>query len=138
MQEAEKVNIEEIISNIRDFLTGLDSVIFAYIFGSFATCDVFADIDIGIFLKGEYSETPLEAELGIENDMQRLVSYPIDTRVLNNAPPFFLFHVIREGILVKDTDPGLRSDFEGLVFKKINDLKGFRDEYLREIINAPI
>lgn len=138
MQEAVKADPEKIVSNIKDFLGSLDRVIFAYIFGSFAKRSVFADIDIGIFLKGEPNKSPLEAELGIENDIQRLISYPVDMRVLNNAPLFFVFQVIRDGILVKDGDPGLRSDFEGLVFKKINDLKGFRDEYLREIINAPI
>ena len=131
-------NKAEIVSDVAGFLKSMDSVVFAYIFGSFARGEAFSDIDIGIYLTGNLRQSLLEVELEMEDNIQELVGYPVDVRVLNEAPVTFVFHVIKDGLLVKDEDTDFRSDFEGIVFKKTNDFIRFRNEYLAEISNAPI
>ena len=137
MQERTQTKAE-IVSNVAGFLKSIDSVVFAYIFGSFARGEIFSDIDIGVYLKGNLRQSLLKVELEMEDNIQELVGYPVDVRVLNEAPVTFVFHVIKEGLLVKDEDTDIRSDFEGIVFKKTNDFIRFRNEYLLEISNAPI
>jgi hypothetical protein len=40
--------------------------------------------------------------------------------------------------VIVDNNKSLRSDFEGLVYKKYFDFEHLRNEYLREIKNAPL
>ena len=131
-------NKQDIVSKIAEYFHRMDRIIFAYVFGSFARGEDFSDIDIGIYLTTNSIETPLEFEFAMENRVQEKVGYAVDVRILNRAPVFFAFQVIRDGVLVKDSNPDMRSDFECLIFKKVNDLTRFRDEYLREIVSAPV
>ena len=128
----------QIISKITNFLRGVEEIRFAYIFGSFATDEVFSDIDIGIYYQISQDTSPLEIEFEIENQIQDLTGYQIDVRILNKAPIGFAYQVIKDGILIKDEALDLRCDYEGLIFKKNNDFIRFRNEYLREIAHAPI
>ncbi|HOP47876.1 MAG TPA: nucleotidyltransferase domain-containing protein [Desulfobacteraceae bacterium] len=128
----------QIISKIREFLSTVKEIRFAYIFGSFATGYAFNDIDIGIYYQDIQNKSPLEIEFELENRIQEITGYQSDVRILNRAPVGFAFEVIRDGILVKDDSPDLRSDFEGLIFKKHNDFIRFRIEYLRETAHAQI
>jgi len=82
--------------------------------------------------------SPLEIEFEMEDKLEALTGYPVDVRVLNKAPTTFIFQVIKDGILIKDVEPDIRSDFEGIVFKKTHDFIRFQNEYLKEISNAPI
>lgn len=128
----------EIISKVTDLIISMDIIIFAYIFGSFARGEAFSDIDIGTYLKSEADRSPLEIEFEMEDKIGALTGYPVDVRVLNKAPTTFVFQVIKDGILIKDINPDIRSDFEGLVFKTTHDFLRFQNEYLREISNAPV
>ena len=131
-------NRTEIISKVTDHINSMDIITFAYIFGSFGRGDAFFDIDIGTYVKGSLTRSPLEIEFEIEDKIGALTGYPVDVRVLNNAPASFVFQVIKDWILIKDVEPDIRSDFEGIVFKKTHDFIRFRNEYLGEISNAPI
>ncbi len=131
-------NRTEIISKVTDYIISMDIIIFAYIFGSFARGEVFSDIDIGTYLKSDVDRSPLEIEFEMEDKIGALTGYPVDVRVLNKAPTTFVFQVIKDGILIKDINPDIRSDFEGFVFKTTHDFLRFQNEYLREIYNAPV
>ena len=128
----------EIISKVTDRIISMDIIIFAYIFGSFGRGEAFSDIDIGTYLKSDVDRSPLEIEFEMEDKIGALTGYPVDVRALNKAPTTFVFQVIKDGILIKDTNPDIRSDFEGFVFKKTDDFLRFQNEYLREISNAPV
>jgi predicted nucleotidyltransferase len=128
----------KIISEMTDYVNSLDIIIFAYIFGSFGRGEAFSDIDIGTYLKSDLDRSFLEIEFEMEDKIGTLTGYPVDVRALNKAPASFVFQIIKDGILIKDINPDIRSDFEGLVFKKTHDFIRFRNEYLREISNAPI
>jgi hypothetical protein len=50
----------------------------------------------------------------------------------------FVYNVLKGGFVIVDNDKSLRCDFEGLVYKKYFDFQHLRNEYLREIKNAPL
>jgi len=80
----------------------------------------------------------LTFEFGLEKEIKSLAKFPVDVRIINHAPLSFVYHVIKEGILTADKDPGKRTDFEGIIFKKYLDFAIYRKQYLKEVINAPI
>jgi len=129
---------QSIIERISSRLKRQKKIKFAYIFGSFVSEKKFSDIDIGIFVDSEDNINSLNFELKMEKELHSLLHLPVDVRIVNNAPLSFVYHVIKEGILIKDEDPSQRADFEGLIFKKYLDCAFFRKQYLKEVINAPI
>lgn len=127
-----------LIERIAATLKEKEYVLFAYIFGSFALGESFNDIDVGIFISGERLNSPLRLELEMERELENAVRIPVDIRIINNAPPSFIYNVLKSGLVIVDNNKSLRADFEGLVYKKYFDFQHLRNEYLREIINAPL
>jgi len=127
-----------LIEEISSLLKKRKSIIFGYIFGSFAEDKKFSDIDIGIFISGEKSVDSLDFEIELEEKIQSFTNLPVDVRIINHAPLSFVYHVIKEGILVKDENPSFRADFEGMIFKKYLDFAFYRKQYLKEVVNAPV
>lgn len=129
---------KEIIRTISDILKAKEYILFAYIFGSFTSEDIFEDIDVGIFVFGERLQSPIKLELETENELEDTIRIPVDVRIINNAPLSFIYNILKSGIVIVDKDKSLRADFEGLIYKKYFDFQHLRREYLREIINAPV
>lgn len=129
---------KNLIEKISDFLKAKDYILFAYIFGSFISEDGFSDIDIGIFITNEKVKSPLQLELKLEGEIENIIHIPVDVRIINYAPISFTYNILKNGIVIVDKDKSLRTDFEGLIYKKYFDFRYLRDEYLREVINAPI
>ncbi len=129
---------KEIIRTISDILMAKEYIIFAYIFGSFTSEDIFEDIDVGIFVSGERLQSPIKLELETENELEDSIRIPVDVRIINNAPLSFVYNILKRNIVIMDKDKSLRADFEGLIYKKYFDFQHLRREYLREIINTPV
>jgi len=127
-----------LLDHISALLQSRDDILFAYVHGSFAREEKFADIDIGIFLRNPARLDPLDIELELETALQSLTRFPVDLRILNFAPLSFVYNVIKESILVVDKDADLRADFEGKTFKKYFDFAPYRKRYLKEIAHAPL
>ena len=113
-------------------------IVFAYIFGSFTAETSFNDIDVGIFIHGDKHKSLLTLELELELELENMLRFPVDMRIINNAPVSFIYNVLKSGAVIVDKNISLRADFEGLICKKYFDYKHLRDEYLREIINAAV
>lgn len=129
---------EIIIKGIASRLKKRKNIIFSYIFGSFVQDGKFSDIDIGVLCTEEISREPFNFEFDLEEEIKSYTKFPVDVRILNHAPLSFVYHVIKEGILVTEKDIGKRTDFEGMIFKKYLDFAVFRKQYLKEVTNAPI
>ncbi len=119
-------------------LQSKEYIVFAYIFGSFTAAASFNDIDFAIFIHGENPESPLTLELELELELENTLGFPVDMRIINNAPVSFVYNVLKSRVVIVDKNISLRSDFEGLICKKYFDYTHLRDEYLREIINAAV
>jgi len=129
---------EELIVEISSFLARHDTkIVVAYVFGTFFNSESFSDIDVGLIMRSE-PDQPLNLELTLETQLERIVKYPVDIRILNNAPIAFSQNVFRTGRVILDRDPNARADFQGMVLKKYYDFAPFRQRYLQEVTNAPI
>ncbi len=139
MKQKRVLNTEEkkhLIEKIAAFLQERGYILFAYIFGSFTSGKSFNDIDVGIFISAEKPESLLGLELAMERELGDILHIPVDVRVINNAPLPFTYNVLKSGAVILDNNKSLRTDFEGLIYKKYFDYKHLRNEYLREIVNA--
>lgn len=110
---------------------------FAYIFGSFISAMYFSDIDLGIVV-GVDLKSPLNFEIELENRLEKIAKFPVDVRVLNNAPISFTQNVFRTGRVILDKYPNIRADFEGRILKEYFDFAPYQRAYLHEVINAPV
>ncbi|MDE0126962.1 MAG: nucleotidyltransferase domain-containing protein [Bryobacterales bacterium] len=72
---------------------------FAWLHGSFLAADRFRDIDVGVHLDAT-TEVRFRRGLELAVRLDRETGFPVDVRVLNDAPVTFLFHVFREGRLL--------------------------------------
>ncbi len=101
-------NVEEIVDYITKILLKFDNVVFAYLYGSFARREYhrFSDIDVAVYQK----KCDMEEYLKILAFM-RIDGREVDLRILNNAPPFFRYKVIKEGILLFCRDERLHENF---------------------------
>jgi len=129
---------EKIIQEISSYLfQGHDEILTVYIFGSFISAQSFSDIDIGIIAAMDLSK-PLELELELENRLEKAIKFPVDVRILNQAPISFAQNVFRAGRVIIDKNPNMRADFEGRILKQYFDFSPFQQRYLQEVINAPV
>lgn len=129
---------QSIIKKISSLLREQKYIIFTYIFGSFVRDEKFSDIDIGVFINEKRSLEPLNFEFDLEEEIQSFIHLSVDVRIINHSPLSFVYHVIKEGILITDKDSSRRADFEGMIFKKYLDFAFYRKQYLKEVINAPV
>lgn len=112
-------------------------IVAAYLFGSFNTADRFSDIDLAVFVDNPQDD-PLFFEINLEVELEKIVKYPVDVRILNHAPLSFCREVIRSGTVIVDREPNLRADFQGNILKQYFDFTPFRRRYLVEVVNAPV
>ena len=78
-------------------------VVFAYLHGSFLNEGGFHDIDIGVHLAGP-TDPWLSRALDLTGRLTRAAGFPVDVRVLDDAPLAFRFHVFRAGRLLISRD----------------------------------
>lgn len=84
---------------MRALATALETepdVEFAWLHGSFLAAGAFHDVDVGVHLLPAASGRPYRGvELALH--LGHAARFPVDVRVLNDAPVAFLFHVFRTG-----------------------------------------
>jgi predicted nucleotidyltransferase len=129
---------DQVVNRISSYLMERYGEIAAvYLFGSFNSTEQFSDIDLAILLDSPL-DAPLFFEINLETELGKIVKYPVDVRILNQAPLSFCQKVIRSGTVIVDRRPNLRADFQGKILKQYFDLIPFYRRYLHEVVNAPI
>jgi predicted nucleotidyltransferase len=112
-----------------------ERVVFAYAYGSFTQDESFRDIDIGIYVK-ETEENPFAITSDVKialshNTKKRGLNFTadqFDVKILNEAPFTFLKRIFKEGILLVDRDPDLRTDLVEYVSLKYRECAGLLSE----------
>jgi uncharacterized protein len=121
-----------IVEKLTGLLLAEQSVLFAYLHGSFNEEGSFRDIDIAVYLDDNaLQEEMLDQELKLEGAIESAFQYPVDVRVLNNAPAHFSYMAIKKGIRMAIKDDKKRVSFEMRTLKEYFDFLPFRRRYLR-------
>lgn len=100
-----------VVAALAAVLASNPRVAFAYLYGSFAEGRAFRDIDVGVYLAGDVTRD-VDDELLMPEQLSRLVGLPVDVRILNGAPPTFLFHVLHGSRLTCRNEQGLAEVME--------------------------
>jgi uncharacterized protein len=114
-----------IIEKLARLISGQDQVVFSFVFGSFSDDDdnnPFQDIDIGVYVKNMNPKTAVHFSLDLSQAVSKSLLFPVDIRVINDAPIPFLFHVI-QGKLIVNKDDDVTSGFMEHVMRRYLDMK---------------
>lgn len=87
---------EVILQNLSQALAGRGDIVFAYAYGSFLRPEGFHDIDVAVWT-GPVAGARTDVELAA--GLSRVARYPVDVRMINQAPVAFLFNVFRGRLL---------------------------------------
>jgi len=126
---------ERILNLIKGALARDGRTIFAYAYGSFVKEEAFRDIDIGIYIKNPEENifvitSDLRTELSrySREEGVNLTADQFDVKVINDAPFTFLNRIFKEGKLLIDLDPDLRTDLIEHVSVKYRECAGLLAE----------
>ena len=133
--DSQKVDVVDRISSY--LMEKHEEIVAVYLFGSFNAEEQFSDIDLAVLVDTPLDD-PLFFEINLETELEKIVNYPVDVRILNKAPLSFCGEVIRFGTVIVDQRPNFRADFQGRILKQYFDFTPFRRRYLSEVVNAPI
>jgi len=121
-----------IARGVHEALRKVDDVIVAYVFGSTAVGKehVFSDVDVAILLK----EPSLDRTMRVHSLLTELLGDRVDTLLLNLAPPFLKYNVVKNGVRVLSKDEDARVLFEARALSEGLD-EGFLIARVREAIS---
>lgn len=120
---ANAVRKDQIISTIANILMQAEGIHFAYIFGSFMDDDIpFHDIDLGVFFVGNSRLQMSEDANNLATILSRKTGYPVDVRVLNNAPVSFVYNVLK-GKLISERNEDIRCQVMENTVRSYLDMK---------------
>jgi uncharacterized protein len=126
---------EKLLNLLKKVLAEDERVVFAYAYGSFVKEQSFRDIDVGIYVKNS-GENPFVISSDVKTQLSRIfkkenidfTADQFDIQIINHAPFTFLKRVFKEGILLIDHDPELRTDLVEYVSSKYRECAGLLAE----------
>lgn len=135
MQNRIEENITESIIKLAPQIFKSHPVLFAYLFGSFATgcAHPFSDIDIGVFT-GKVSPAKglkLELLLSLEFDTKLDCKAKSEVRIMNNLSLVIKGQIISDGFLIFSANEVERVDFETRVRRAYFDFLPVIQNYQR-------
>lgn len=129
---------EMIISQIRDYLSGIEEVSMAFLFGSWAKGyeGMESDVDIAVYFKPKANilewQEPVyyERENRIWLDLERIIGKEVDLLVLNRAPATVADNASK-GIPIIIKDRNLYMDFLFRITSEAADFREWVDDFWR-------
>ncbi len=126
---------DKLLTLMKNALGEDDRVVFAYAYGSLIGEDSFRDVDIAIYVK-EYQENCFVITSDIKKELSRLakkegLNLPadrFDVQIINPALFTFLKRIFKEGVLLVDRNPELRTDLVEYVSLKYRECAGLLAE----------
>lgn len=116
-----KENISELLPQAEAYLKGRKDVVFAYLFGSFATGKPhpLSDVDIAVYLDG--TDTA-EKRLEILGDLEKILkSDEIDLVILNKSPLTLNMKILQSRRVISDNQPFNRHIYESVTARSYID-----------------
>ena len=108
-------------------------IVCVYVYGSVARGEARGSSDIDVAVLYAQGPPPTLDGLGLElgSTLERLLGKPVDLVILNRAPLDLIHRVLRDGVLVYDSDPSSRIRFEVQARNAYFDLLPYLRQYRR-------
>jgi predicted nucleotidyltransferase len=131
------IDVEGAIQKLKSSLAGEKEIVFAYLHGSFVHEDEFHDIDVAVCLTQETARKIdiVDNEVKLSLRLEKVLSLPVDVKVLNEAPLSFRYHVSR-GLLLLSRDDSVREEFLRRTWGEYFDFFPLSRVYLEELTRA--
>lgn len=110
-----KLSINNNIAEINNILKKDDSILAAYLFGSQAkgSANKYSDFDIGILFDYQTkAKEYTDRQIAIINSLSAALHKEVDAVILNRAPVFLKYHILKEGIKVYERPHRPEHSFE--------------------------
>lgn len=123
--------------DLAEIMTGIirqdKRVLFAFLYGSFLDGVLFRDVDLGVFVKDVVTIDFWEYECMLSQKIENELNYPfpVEIKIINDAPVSFSYHVIR-GRLLFARDESAMLDFMTRVARTYLDMAPLRRKYMLE------
>lgn len=93
---------EAIRQQLSQQLASHDEIAFAYLLGSFQQGLPFRDIDVAVYMEPECLKRTdaLRYSFRLADELERAIPYPVDVRILNDAPCGFCYNATRGALLL--------------------------------------
>ena len=123
----------KVVETIKTVLQEEPSIVFAFLHGSFLSEPSFRDIDVGVFFGAENPLPHLDLELDLSQRLEDALDskFPVEVKVINEAPLAFRFHVIR-GELLFTRNEDLSVDYMTCTARQYLDYAPLRHRYMKE------
>jgi len=130
--QAKGKNRETIIDTIQSMFLKEQEIVFAFLYGSFCSEQFFRDIDVAVFVEDFDSSLYLDYETNVSQRLEKvLLPYPVEVKILNEAPLSFCFSAIRGEFLFARDEDALVS-FMTNTARAYLDFAPLRHRYMRE------
>lgn len=109
------------------------AILFAFLHGSFLSEPAFRDIDVAIFLDAEPPDGYLNVELDLSQRIEDALEceFPVEVKIVNQAPLSFRFSVI-QGSLLFTRNEDVLVDFMTTTARQYLDFAPLRRRYIKE------
>jgi len=130
------------LKKLKDHLYQKEEIIFAYIYGSVARDQAtrLSDIDLAVYI--DEDKKPAAGPFGYRSDLitelQPLAGNDVDLIILNEAPNLLAYNVFKEGKLLFNKDPDIRTKVQARTVNKYLDflpMLKVQERYLNERID---
>jgi len=129
---------ERLLTLMTDILAKDERIVFAYAYGSFLEEESFRDVDLALYLR-ESPENPFVLTSDLKTELSRrakkeglnLIADRFDVQIINHAPFTFLRRIFKEGVLLLDRNPDLRTDVVESISFKYRECAGLLAEISR-------
>ncbi len=131
------MDTEESIIKIEEFISKIDEVLLAFIFGSFIENRLTdeSDADFAIL----FSSMPSFESLNkIKSGITEITDRDTDIVILNFASPIIKMQVLKRGRLIKKVNDSVYNEFFLRTIKEYDDLKIVRRSQEQNILNGRI
>lgn len=99
---SDRERLAALIEQLTACLQGRPEIVFAILYGSATESESFGDLDVGIFVDrtAVSAATEMSYSFALADQLQHVVRYPVDVRIINDAPLGFRYNVSRGTALV--------------------------------------
>ena len=126
---------DDLLGRLADALMSVDGLIAAVLYGSAAEGLPFRDLDIALLVDREVwpAREDLERENRLADRLASLSPFPVDVRVVNDAPPGFCYHVtLGRPLLIRDEEA--YAEFLERTWDLYFDFAPFVRRYFEEVV----